>query len=212
MKLARKRVNYALIKEIVKAEENNPLFTANKYHHQLLIWHKAIYCYHLHRNFELAVQLIEDAIAMTFEKVPSEREIEIYFSKGIFFAEEKRHKEALEIYQEADRRLKNLLYLKDTTIRSRISFNLAKSLTNLEQYEKSINTCHFAIKECLQNDDFYLLGDLNYQIGFNYELQKECQKAIIFYEKVFFIFTMQGSPFIQIVTEKIKNLKSQILS
>ncbi|MEX3712135.1 tetratricopeptide repeat protein [Cytobacillus horneckiae] len=143
---------------------------------------------------------------MTFEKVPSEREIEIYFSKGIFFAEEKRHKEALKIYQEADRRLKNLLYLKDTTIRSRISFNLAKSLTNLEQYEKSINTCHFPIKECLQNDDFYLLGDLNYQIGFNYELQKECQKAIILYEKAFFIFTMQGSPFIQIVTDKIKNL------
>ncbi|PKG28372.1 XRE family transcriptional regulator [Cytobacillus horneckiae] len=37
LKLARKRVNYALIKEIVKAEENNPLFIANKYHHQLLI-------------------------------------------------------------------------------------------------------------------------------------------------------------------------------
>ncbi|MDQ0269215.1 helix-turn-helix domain-containing protein [Cytobacillus purgationiresistens] len=212
LKTARKNINYTLVQEIVEAEEKNPLFTANKHHYQLLIWHKAISTYHHDRDFDKAIQFIDQAIGMTFDKIWTEREIEIYLSKGIFHAEEKRYTEAWEIYQAAHTQLNNLFYLKDSTIRTRLHYNSAKTLTHLEEYERSISSCQDAIQACLQNDDLYLLGELYYQIGFNYEMQRQYDEAILFLEKALFIFIMQESQYIDFVKEKIVKNKSQIMS
>lgn len=40
LKIARRTRNYEEMQQIVKAEENSPLFLQNKKNHQLILWHK----------------------------------------------------------------------------------------------------------------------------------------------------------------------------
>ncbi|MDR4145094.1 XRE family transcriptional regulator, partial [Bacillus paranthracis] len=129
LKAARRNTDYHTIKQIVKAEEKNPLFTHHKKNYQLLLWHKAIYVFEIDRDFNRAVKLINEAIELTFDTVFTEREIEIFISKGIFHYEEGFIDDSLTIYEQAFKAINQLPYLKDDTIKSRLYFNIAKSLT-----------------------------------------------------------------------------------
>ena len=191
LKQARRNVNYPLIKEIVEAEEKNPLFAANKKNLQLLLWHKAIYLYHVHHEAELAHSIIDRAINLTFDKVWAEREIEILISKGIFFYETGCYLDAKDIHLSAIRHLNEIIYLQDETIRSRLLYNLAKTYTKLENYQESIRLCEEAISVCIEKDLLFLLGELHYHIGFNYELQKKFVLAKSYMAQALDIFHLQ---------------------
>lgn len=191
LKLARRKLDYPLIKEIVEIEEKNPLFTTNKKNYQTLLWHKAIYEYHVNHHAEKALSLVDKAITLTFEKVWDEREIEIIISKGIFLYEEGRYEEALDIYLPAKDHLDDIIYLNDETIRSRLLYNMAKAFTKLENYKQSINVCEQAIQTCIRKDLLFLLGELHYHIGYNYELRNQFHLAKKFMQQALDIFHLQ---------------------
>lgn len=191
LKQARRNVNYPLIKEIVEAEEKNPLFAANKKNLQLLLWHKAIYLFHVHQEAELAHSLIDRAIDLTFDMVWTEREIEILMSKGIFFYENGLYQESKDIHHSARGHLNEIIYLQDETIRSRLLYNLAKTYTKLENYQESIRLCEDAISVCIEKDLLFLLGELHYHIGYNYELQNQFTLAKTYMTQALEIFHLQ---------------------
>ncbi|WP_445488835.1 helix-turn-helix domain-containing protein [Niallia sp. 03133] len=188
LKAARRSTDYNTIKQIVEAEENNPLFTRNKKHYQILLWHKAIYEYEVNHQFQKAVQLIDEAIQLTFDKVYSEKEIEIYTSKGIFYYEEGFIEESLKIYYQAFDHLNHIPYLQDDTIKCRLYFNIAKSLTDLKQYDTSISYCKEGIDWSIEKDNLYLLAHFHYHIGYNYELQEQFQLASDYMKEALLIF------------------------
>jgi len=209
LKQARNNVNYPLIKEIVEAEEKNPLFAANKKNLQLLLWHKGIYLFHVHHDAELAHSLIDRAIGLTFDKVWTEREIEILMSKGIFFYENGHYYEAMDIHLSARAHLNHIIYLQDETIRSRLLYNLAKAYTKLENYQESIRLCEEAISVCIEKDLLFLLGELHYHIGFNYELQEKFVLAKTYMSRALEIFHLQKNDrYNDYIREKIQKFDS----
>jgi transcriptional regulator with XRE-family HTH domain len=191
LKLARRNLYYEDIREIVKTEEKNPLFTRNRKNKQLILWHKGICEYHLNKNVEKALSLFNEAINLTHDKVWTEREIEILLSKGIIFFEEGLMEEALSIYEPSKEFLDTLPHLHDDTIKSRLYYNTARALTRLAQYDKSSAYCKQAIDWCIDRDNLYLLGELHYHIGYNLELQKEYQLAKSYMKRALIIFELQ---------------------
>ncbi len=101
LKKARRTFNYDEIKQIVKAEELNPLFLQNNANLQILKWHKGIYEYELDKNVKKAIDTLSEAINLTHKnnKVYSERELEIFISIGIFYFNEDLNR-AEEVFQE----------------------------------------------------------------------------------------------------------------
>lgn len=204
LKAARRNINYIEMKQIVKNEEKNPLFTQNKKNLQLLLWHKGIYEYHLNHNLSQAIQLHDEAISLTHNKLWTEREMEILLSKGIIFAEEGNFLDAMDVYTPAQKHLDLLPHLHDDTIKSRLYYNLSRTLTKLEQYNESISKCKEAIKWCIAKDNLYLLGELHYHIGYNYEKLSSLPMAKLYMEKSLIIFELQGdTKYMEFIKNKI---------
>lgn len=206
LKIVRRNVNYEEMKQIVENEEDNPLFTKNRKNLQLLLWHKGIYEYKLHGNKTKAFKFLDEAIALTHSKHWTEREIEILLSKGVILFEEGRLEEALAIYKPAKEHLGILPYLQDETIISRLYYNTARTLTRLKQYDQSIAICKEAITWCIEKDNLYMLGELHYHIGYNYELLNNLSLAKTFMEKSLIIFELQrDQKYIQFIQSKMKD-------
>jgi transcriptional regulator with XRE-family HTH domain len=207
LKLARRNVNYEEMKQVVENEEDNPLFTQNRKNLQLLLWHKGIYEYHLNGKVEKAFDLLDTAISLTHNKHWTEHEVEIFISKGIILFEVGKLHEALDIYKPAREYLDLLPHLHDETIISRLYYNLARTMTRLQEIDQSISICKDAILWCVERDNLYLLGELHYHIGYNYELSNKPNLAIKYMEKALTIFDLQNDEkYIEFIESKVKKL------
>ncbi|MBA4538629.1 helix-turn-helix domain-containing protein [Bacillus aquiflavi] len=203
----RRNSNYEEMAQIVKLEEKNPLFTQNNKNLQLLLWHKGICEYMLNRDKEKAIKTLEKAILLTktTEKVWSEREIEVLLSIGSIYFEEQNYKKAIDTYLLAKEHLEQLPFLNDHTIYCRLHYNIARVLTRLHRYNESFFHCKEGIKWCIEKDNLYLLGELYYHIGYNYEIQGHFKKAKQHMKKALVVFELQqDDKYKQFISEKIK--------
>ncbi|PLS17778.1 XRE family transcriptional regulator [Bacillus sp. M6-12] len=212
LKIARHKMDFDTIRQIIKSEEKNPLFTQNKKNSQLLLWHKGIYEYFKNKDLIRALDLIEQAIALTksSEKVYSERELDIMVSKAVFYVEEKLYNEAYSTYKSALNYLENFPYLTDNTIKLRLIYNFSRLLTRLNQYDESISYCNEAIKWCIEQDLLFSLGELHYHIGYNYELKRDYASATVYLTKSLQVFELQGDDrFIPFIKKKLKEWSTE---
>lgn len=208
LKQARRNSDYRTIKQIIDAEKTNPLFTQNNRNQQILLWYQGIYEHAANRNKKKAIELIQKAICLTKKttKVWSEREIEMQLSIGAIFFEEHEYENTMKICLDARENLSLLPYINDQTLFSRISYNMARSLTRLGRYEESIKYCREAIRGCIQKDNLYLIGEFHYHIGYNYELLKRIKEAKSYMEKALIIFELQeDEKYIDFISSKIAN-------
>ncbi|MFD0050328.1 helix-turn-helix domain-containing protein [Actinomycetes bacterium NPDC127524] len=211
LKLTRRTMNYPEMKQIVKTEQNNPLFLQNTKNYQLLLWHKGIYEYNIEKDTEKALGHLKEALSLSrsTEKVYSEREIECLLSMGVIYFEEKRYQEALSTYHIAKDHLKFIPYLTDKTIKGRLFYNIARVLTRLKNYHESIEYCEDAIKWCIEQDQLYLLGELHYHIGYNLELQENYTVALQYMKKAQLIFELRNDErFSDFILTKIEKLSA----
>jgi transcriptional regulator with XRE-family HTH domain len=192
LEMTRRSFDYESMRSIIKGEENNPLFTQNPVNRQLIKWHRGIYEYHLNKNPIKAHQILNDAIALTHGKLWTEREIEILLSKGIILFEENELEEALAIYRDAKRFIDSLATLQDVMLMTKLHYNIARVLTRLTRYEESIESCTKGIAWCLEKDHLFLLGELHYHTGYNYELNQNLAEAKEYMEKALLIFELQN--------------------
>ncbi len=205
--LARRNSNYKEMEQIVKTEEKNPLFQQNNKNFQVLLWHKGICQYMLHKDSKSAIDTLTKAIALTHytDKVWSEREIEVLLSIGSVYFEEKEYKKSLKVYFEAKEYLHQLPFINDHTLLCRLYYNIARSLTRLEKYNDSIKYCREAVRWCIEKDNLYLLGELHYHIGYNYEIQGKLQKARECMQKSLIIFELQeDEKYVNFINSKIQ--------
>jgi transcriptional regulator with XRE-family HTH domain len=210
LKIARREHQYKEMMEIIKIEEENPLFLQNSKNLQLLLWHKGMYISEVEKDAHKAIETMEKAIAITQSenRVYTEREIEILLSIGAIYGKEDLEK-ALEIFEDIKDRLKLLPHLVDYTIKTRLLYNLARVLTRLNKMEESSDYCRSAIKWCLEKDTLYLLGQLHYQIGYNNELLGKREKAKNYMEKALIVFELQHDKvFSPLIKNKINELSN----
>lgn len=209
---ARELLNRSEIEEIsiiVETERNNPLFINNRNNKQFLLWMEGICVYHLKKNKREALRLLQSALDLTkmTSKLLGEREIEILNSMGIVHFETKNCDEALRIFNLAIESYMKIPYHHDPTIKTRILYNKAKTLTRLNKLEESNVTCKQAVKWCVKQNSLYALGNLYYHIGYNYSLLLNNDIAIEYYNKSIQIFMIQENKvFVKHIKEKIDEL------
>ncbi|MGE6754779.1 helix-turn-helix domain-containing protein [Rossellomorea sp. NPDC071047] len=209
LQIARRNMDYKEMKEVVTAEEENPLFFNNNRNLQLLKWHKGIYQFELDKDLEKAEETLRKSISLTHttDKIWTEREIEILLTIGVMYFEEGIFERASEIYQEVKSHIEALPHLTDYTIKTRLYYNIARVLTRLEDIDQSTKYCKDAIDWCILKDNMYLLGELHYHIGYNYELQGKVSAAEKYMQKALIVFELQGDDkFIQYIRRKIEKL------
>jgi transcriptional regulator with XRE-family HTH domain len=196
LNLARRNRKYNEIRQIVKAEENNPLFTQNKRNYQILLWHKGICEYEMTKDYEKAIDYIEEAISysQTTEKRYSEREIECLLSIAVIYFEEKMYEQALNVNKDALKYLNTLPYVADKNIKSHLNYNIARILTRLGKYDQSMDYCSKGIKWCIQQSQLFLLGEMHYHLGYNLELKEKYAEAKLYMDKAHNIFEVTNEP------------------
>ncbi|PFA67313.1 XRE family transcriptional regulator [Bacillus sp. AFS015802] len=185
--------HYEEMMDIVKVEEKNPIFNQTDFNSQLLLWHRAIYTQEVLKDKVTARILLHEALGLTYDhkKALSEREMEIMLSLGVIDFSEENYDGALKYYEQVKNGLKGSKQLHDKAIKTRLLYNIARLYTRLERYEKSNENCKEAIRWSINEENMYALGHLHYHVGYNYELLKQYQKALPYFEKAILIFELQ---------------------
>ena len=186
----RVKIMYDEMMEVVKAEEKNPLFYRNQTNLQLLYWHKSIYLFEIEKNQEAGLALLRDALSLTMNKkrAMTEREIEILMTVGVFEYGKGNLEESLTLYEEVRSAFQSSAQLNDKSIKTRLLYNIARTLTRLGKYKESNSYCNQAIKWCLEEEHLFGLGELYYHTGYNYELEGDLEKALSYITKSILIF------------------------
>jgi transcriptional regulator with XRE-family HTH domain len=208
LQILRRNLKFEEMMDIVRAEEDNPLFIQNNKNLQLLLWHKGIYLYEVKKDLDASVKTLREAISITNEKgkLLQEREVEILLSLGAIYFYEDLDK-ALEVFEEIEDHLQLLPHLNNYSIKTRLYYNLARTLTRLKRIEDSNKYCKNAIKWALHKDSLYLLGELHYHIGYNLELLEKPVEAKSYMEKALIVFELQqDDKYTQFIKGKIKEL------
>ena len=188
----RVRLMYDEMIEMVKAEEKNPLFFRNQTNLQLLYWHKSIYVFEIDKDQEAGLALLKEALSLTMNKkrALTEREIEIHMTLGVFEYGRGNLEKSLTLYEEVRSALQSSAQLNDKSIKTRLLYNIARTLTRLGKYEESNSYCDQAIKWCLEEEHLFGLGELYYHTGYNYELEGKLGSALSYIDKSILIFEM----------------------
>ena len=192
LRLARRSLQFEEMARIIKLEEKNPLFTQNNRHWQMILWNKGLCEHALFKNPEGGIKILWEAINLTHtnNKVWTEREIEILIAIGSIYSEEGRTQEAFDIFLGALENLEQLVFISDNTILPRLYYNLARVYSMLDNYEESNYYCQKGIKYCLSKDALYPIGELHYQICYNYEKLNKFEEALSYLNKSVIIFDL----------------------
>jgi transcriptional regulator with XRE-family HTH domain len=212
LKYLRDTWNYKGMMDVVKAEEKNPLFYKDNDKLQLLYWHKAIYLYEEKKETESAFTLLHKAYHLTAhpKKAMSEREMQILSTIGTFHASLHHHDEALDYYHRVETAVKTTEHLQEKVIKTKLFCSTARVLTRCERFEESTVYCLKAIKWCFEEELLWGLGELHYQIGYNYELMNDIEKALFYMQRAFHMFELRDEKIhIDFVGKKMEEMRKQ---
>ncbi|MBW3110242.1 helix-turn-helix transcriptional regulator [Bacillus sp. MCCB 382] len=194
LKSLRDTWDYKGMIELVKAEEKNPLFYKDNEKLQLLYWHKAIYLHEDRKESEAALTLLHKAYQMTahHKKAMSEREMQILSAIGTIHAALNNHEDALDYYDQVETAMKTTDHLHEKAIKTKLFYNTARALTRSGRLNESTDYCLRAIKWCFEEELLWGLGELYYQIGYNYELTGDLEKALSYMQPAFHMFELKN--------------------
>ncbi len=201
--------NYKRVDEIVSLELKNPTTSENLEFKQFLLWHKGICVYHLEQDVEKAIAFIDEALSysLTTNKNYSEREIEILLSKAIILFDSENYYASKENFEMITYNLKNNIYLTNPRIYIRAYYNYARLLYVMEQYYEAIEAAKKGIHHAKEYELLYLVGDLYFQLGRNYEMIGQYEKAYFHFEKSKNCFELNTEDeLVQLVQERIEEL------
>ncbi len=213
LKSLRVNAKYAEMMDVVRTEEKNPFFYKDNEKLQLLYWHKAIFLFETKKDPESAFPLLQQAYELTAnqKKAASEREMEILMTFGTWESLLNNHEKALHHYKKVEGVMKHTEQLFDKSIKTRLFFNTSRVLTRIGHYEESTDYCLKAIKWCLDEEHLWGLGELHYQIGYNYELMGEYEKAIPYIDKSLHMFEVRRDErFLSFVEKRRKEILSKL--
>ncbi|PFA66787.1 XRE family transcriptional regulator [Bacillus sp. AFS015802] len=200
---------YEEMMELVKNEEKNPLFYKDNELLQLLCWHKGIYQFEVNRDAETAFTLLHKAFHLTAhqKKAMSEREMEILASNGAIHYNKHQYEEALHYFKQVETAMNTTGQLQDKSIKTKLFYNIARALTRLGELDESSKYCHKAIKWGFDEELLWGMGELHYQIGYNYELKNQYEEALPFFTHALHMFELRNDePYVAFLAPKIEEI------
>jgi transcriptional regulator with XRE-family HTH domain len=213
LKIARRTLQYNEMIEIVIAEEQNPLFKYNLKNQQLLYWHKGIYQLEFINNMDKSLEYFNKALSLTnhSNKALSEREIEISLSMAVIYFKTNKLQEALNMYTSIKSYIETHIHLQDITIMTKVFYYFSRIYTRLGNYSESIDYCLRGIRWCIENENMFLLGELHYHLGYNYELQADFTCALSYLKQAQLIFNLQrDDKYNQFIESKLEVLEKKV--
>ncbi|WP_413305824.1 helix-turn-helix domain-containing protein [Bacillus sp. 1P10SD] len=201
--------NYSEVDRIIKQEEQNRAFK-NGSNLQFILWHKGITEYYIRQNIDNSLNILRSAfeIGKSNKKIAiSAQDIEIINSMAIIYNEIKQYEQSIQTYLNALNHLKYIPDFSDPKVEIRIYYGLAKSLFKTEQYNESIKYCKKGMTLCIKEELLYLLGELHYESGQNYQALNIQEKALEHFSNAKLIFQIGNRrEFVGSVKEKISKL------
>ncbi|MBS4179067.1 helix-turn-helix domain-containing protein [Lederbergia citrea] len=206
--------NYQAIHEIVEREKKNPLFNMPS-GKQFLLWHEAICFYYLsnpeNRDKDRSIGMLNEAIRITNPsgKGLSERENEIKMAIAILEKDDLNFEKSITILKEIIEDIDQLPALAEPHTRLRALFGLSQSLSKLKRFEESLIYSEKGIKQCINDEILYLLGEFLYQTALNHIALDNNIVGIDFLRKSIQIFNIQNRKMLSnIAEEQLANLTS----
>ena len=87
---------------------------------------------------------------------------------------------------------------------------MARVLTRCHRLEESTNYCLKAIKWCFEEELLWGIGELHYQIGYNYELMDDMEKALFYMQRAYHMFELRNDKVhIDFLGKKMEKMKAQ---
>ncbi|MCR2822178.1 helix-turn-helix domain-containing protein [Lederbergia panacisoli] len=189
----RRELNYKAINEIVQREKNNPLFNFPS-SQQFLLWHEAICLYYLadpeKRDKKVSVRMLNEALDLTnpIRKGLSEREIEIKMAIALIEKDDLNFEEAISLLKGILEDIEMLPSLAVPQIRLRALYGLSQSLASINNFNESLIYSEKGIRQCINDEVIYLLGEFLYQTASNYLAFDNKKEGIKYLTKALHIF------------------------
>lgn len=191
-KLIRMR-DYENLYDTVLSEKKHPYFQDSE-NLQFLLWHEAISIHYIESDPRKALEILDKALQTTnHKKYYTEQEIEILNSVAVIHRETANYEEAETRFREGLERLKEVPRLTNFQIEIRLVFGLSQLLTDIEEFQESLEWCNKGISLCKSYDTLYIYGELLYQRGENLARLGEKEKAKESLDKSVQIFELQGN-------------------
>ncbi|WP_175615746.1 helix-turn-helix domain-containing protein [Piscibacillus halophilus] len=208
-----KKNDYHKLNELIKREEKTPLM-ANKRFKQFILWHKSLCIRVLEDDYDTALELLDEALKLsnTSQKSYSEREIQILINKANLFIDKDSFDKAIEIYKEAQAALERLPYIHDSNLLTLVLYNLARTYTLQNKFQKAIEIAEKGIIHCKKYSSFYGFGQFYFILGVNHKDLKNYSiaKEKLLIAKDIFILTDNHKP-IEIINRNLDKI-SKIFS
>ncbi|MFD1068230.1 helix-turn-helix domain-containing protein [Oceanobacillus locisalsi] len=194
--------NYTSIKYIVDKELEDKETHYSSYEKNYLLWHKGISNYYLTYNLKESIQILNELIVETTHNVLLN--INIKTSIAIIYQEEKKYKQAYQLYKEALNQYSKAENLDDFQTKTKILFGLSQTLTYLEEYTESKKYCLEAINNCINENTLHFLPDSYYQLGNNLVKQNRIDEGIKYIKIALNFFEAQGNTYmVNLLEEKL---------
>lgn len=202
--------NYEGIQEIIEKELDNPIFQTDQLK-QFLKWHQGICTFYLEKDLSKALDLLYSAIDVTNKNRVdfNEREIEILASIALLHKETGNFKESIKLLKEALNCFENLPDILEPRGKIRVYFGLTQALTEIGEYEESLQYSKEAIKFCLSQELLFLLAHLYYQCGENLIKLTRKEEGIQYIENAIYIAELQEN---NKLSKIIENEKDKLIS
>ncbi|MFC0558415.1 helix-turn-helix domain-containing protein [Halalkalibacter alkalisediminis] len=200
--------NYENLKKLLESEQNNPLFNSTEL--QLFIkWHMGICIYYLDSDPVISIKVLKDSLDESLNnKSVTMTHVEMLNSLGIIYAEINDIQSAITIFKEALNTIKKLPVLLDKSIQLKVYYNYAKVLTRNNQLRESLRICEKGINLAIKIRSLVCLGELYYQIGYNYSFMNKKANAYDFYKIAKGIFIAERNDLmVKCIREKLKEFE-----
>lgn len=202
--------NYEEVESILNFEGKNNVFKSD-YDYQFFLWHKGVVTYYIYQNVDKSIEFLEEALKLNSrrkEAVATLQDVEILNSIAIIYNEIKEYKTSIIKYKRALSQFKETVEITDRKIEIRLYYGLAKSLFKDHAYHESIEYCKKGINLCISEESLYLLGELYYEQGQNYQALTYNKRAHHAYLTAKELFQIDRRPlFVKVVEEKLASLK-----
>ncbi|MEX2104422.1 MAG: hypothetical protein WD907_03710 [Bacilli bacterium] len=128
-------------------------------------WHEGIISYHLDKERDVALSLLELAIELLENKQHldgNKMRIEITNSIGIIYLEENNYNDAEEKFKNCITLLSSQPLLELNDLKIKLLFNLSILHLKQDKFSQALQCCDRGINQCKETNSMYLLGDLYY--------------------------------------------------
>lgn len=151
-------VDYIVQNELAKQEDLSP---EDK---QFLYWHQGICSWQLQKDSQQALSLLKQALE--YSNI-NPQIISIHNSMAIIYFEQELYDEALSEYEVCLLLIKELA-TPDIQLINKIYFGISRVYTYQEQYKEALLYCDYAIRNAIESESLYLLGELLFHKGRTY--------------------------------------------